>query len=343
MKVKYAGLFLCIAAAVLLLFAGCEQHEHTFGEWTTAKPATCSATGEEVRSCSCGAQETKAIEMIAHNFAAATCTAPKTCTACKATEGAAKGHTFSAATCTAPKTCTVCNATEGAAKGHTFSAATCSAPKKCSTCGLTEGTVIDHKYVDGKCSMCKAADPKVQQKDDASYAYSYLMIVEGYCDLISQQLYDAWYFAIYKADDYTTASSMITAFSKRVGISTDLVTEAVDSYLTSAGYGTSDIYRRAALSTNGGAIYVVKYAMTKGGQYDNAKKALASAKDYFQKLNSSYASVNAYSEISSYYSAANAYLDFCISPSGSFSTLSSTLSTFRNNCADYRNKCDLYF
>ena len=317
MKVKHAGLFLCIAAAVLLLFAGCDQHEHTFGEWTTTKAATCSAAGEEVRSCSCGAQETNAIEMIAHNFAAATCTAPKTCT--------------------------VCNATEGAAKGHTFSAATCSAPKKCSTCGLTEGTVIDHKYVDGKCSMCKAADPKVQQKDDASYAYSYLMIVEGYCDLISQQLYDAWYFAIYKADDYTTASSMITAFSKRVGISTDLVTEAVDSYLTSAGYGTSDIYRRAALSTNGGAIYVVKYAMTKGGHYDNAKEALASAKEYFQKLNSSYASVNAYSEISSYYSAANAYLDFCISPSGSFSTLSSTLSTFRTNCADYRNKCDLYF
>ena len=59
----------------------------------------------------------------AHDWQAATCTEPKTCSRCQAKEGAALGHTWTPATCTEPKTCSVCKATEGAALGHTPGAA----------------------------------------------------------------------------------------------------------------------------------------------------------------------------------------------------------------------------
>ena len=48
-----------------------------------------------------------------HNFNAATCTTPKTCS-CGATEGEPNGHNWKDASYTSPKACTVCGTTEGA-------------------------------------------------------------------------------------------------------------------------------------------------------------------------------------------------------------------------------------
>ncbi len=159
-------------------------------------PATCYAKGSyvEVAKCACGyeTRETKSVPMIDHNWAEATCTAPKTCqndgcgategdvaphawvdanctapktcSVCKATEGVALGHKWDAATCTAPKTCSVCKATEGNALGHTWTDATCTAPKTCSVCKATEGAALGHTWTDATCtapktcSVCKATE-----------------------------------------------------------------------------------------------------------------------------------------------------------------------------------------
>ena len=55
-----------------------------------------------------------------HIWLDATCSAPKTCADCGATEGTATDHNWNDATCAAPKTCTECGATEGAALAHTY-------------------------------------------------------------------------------------------------------------------------------------------------------------------------------------------------------------------------------
>lgn len=77
-----------------------------------------------------------------HEWYAATCEAPKTCSKCGETEGEALGHTWVDATCAAPKTCSTCHATEGAALGHTWVDATTEAPKTCIACAATEGERI---------------------------------------------------------------------------------------------------------------------------------------------------------------------------------------------------------
>lgn len=67
-------------------------------------------------------------DLIHHNAQAATCTAIgwnayDTCSRCTYTtynEIAATGHTWTPATCTTPKTCSVCSATEGDALGHSW-------------------------------------------------------------------------------------------------------------------------------------------------------------------------------------------------------------------------------
>lgn len=79
---------------------------------------------------------------------------------------AACSHNWKAATCTAPKTCTKCGATEGSAAGHSWKAATCTAPKTCSKCNVTEGAVTGHTYKNGACTGCGAAEPAAKVDGD---------------------------------------------------------------------------------------------------------------------------------------------------------------------------------
>lgn len=67
-------------------------------------------------------------------------------------------HNFNAATCTTPKTCS-CGTTEGKANGHNWKDATCSDPKTCTVCGTTSGLTAGHNFSNGKCTTCGKADP----------------------------------------------------------------------------------------------------------------------------------------------------------------------------------------
>ena len=62
-------------------------------------------------------------------------------------------HSWTDATCTAPKTCSLCNATEGEALGHTEATpATCTAKATCSVCEQEYGDVLPHDWDDGVAS-----------------------------------------------------------------------------------------------------------------------------------------------------------------------------------------------
>ena len=79
-------------------------------------------------------------------------------------------HEWKAATCTAPKTCAKCKATEGSAAGHAWKAATCTAPKTCSVCGATEGSKIAHSLT-ATCTMCGQANAGFVAVDNAQWSF----------------------------------------------------------------------------------------------------------------------------------------------------------------------------
>ncbi len=43
-------------------------HEHSYGEWTTTKEATCTEAGQKTRRCSCGDEEIQFIDPLGHSF-----------------------------------------------------------------------------------------------------------------------------------------------------------------------------------------------------------------------------------------------------------------------------------
>lgn len=112
-----------------------EVHVHTFSD------ATCT----EAAKCSCGVTSGEAL---GHDYKAATCTTPETCTRCGVTNGSVLEHIYKDATCTDPKTCTLCGEKSGEALGHDYKEATCTEAKTCNRCGGTSGKALGHKYDD---------------------------------------------------------------------------------------------------------------------------------------------------------------------------------------------------
>lgn len=113
-----------------------------------------------------------------HNFKEATCTAPKTCTDCGATEGEALGHYYLPATCLSPSKCFRCGDEVGEIGSHDYIEATCTTPKTCRYCNEVVGTANGHNYerktkkatckeagaIYDECSVCK--DVQIIQTED---------------------------------------------------------------------------------------------------------------------------------------------------------------------------------
>ena len=112
-------------------------HTHSWSGWKQTKASTCTSAGEETRTCSCGAKETRTVNALGHNWGnwtqtqAPSCgaagTESRSCSRCSQTETrtvAATGNhswTETAPTCTeaGAKTCTVFGKKETiAALGH---------------------------------------------------------------------------------------------------------------------------------------------------------------------------------------------------------------------------------
>lgn len=95
-----------------------------------------------------------------HQWQEATCTAPKTCSVCKTTEGVTLEHQYQEATCIRPKTCSVCHYTVGESLGHNFSEierneATCTIKGNihynCTRCDETKNEeipLLEHSWLD---------------------------------------------------------------------------------------------------------------------------------------------------------------------------------------------------
>lgn len=116
---------------MLVLLTGC-QCKHQWQAATCISPQTCSQCGE-VQG-----------EPLGHKWTEATCVDAKFCTICGATHGNPLGHNWSDATCTQSQTCSRCGETEGDPLGHTWEEATCEHPKQCTVCGETDGESLPH-------------------------------------------------------------------------------------------------------------------------------------------------------------------------------------------------------
>lgn len=80
-----------------------QVHQHSYTNSVTTQP-TCTQKGVKTFKCSCGDSYTEDVAATdQHNWSAATCKSPKTCTVCGSVEGGNGSHTLKGGICT------VCN------------------------------------------------------------------------------------------------------------------------------------------------------------------------------------------------------------------------------------------
>ena len=154
---------------------------HTWVDATCTTPKTCSV---------CGATEGTASHSYEAVVTAPTCTeagyTTYTCSVCGdsyvADEVAALGHDWADATCTAPKTCKVCGATEGEVLAHNWKDADCQNPKTCTACGATEGEKGDHVDAnkDGKCDVC-GYEKNTETGDESVMVFAIVLMIALAC------------------------------------------------------------------------------------------------------------------------------------------------------------------
>lgn len=129
-----------LVLAMAIAFCGCGGCDHEFSAATCTTPATCSKCGESNG------------EPLGHDWVDATCTEPKTCLQCGITTGQALGHRADhPANCTEPSICSTCGAVLEEATGHQWEEATCIKRKTCSVCGAEEGDFAAHKFEEATC------------------------------------------------------------------------------------------------------------------------------------------------------------------------------------------------
>ena len=138
-------------------------HTHVFNKEVAtdaykASDATCTAKATYYKSCACGEKGTATFEygeLADHNWTPATCTAPKTCSVCHATEGDPLGHTEGTEwksdkdnhwhTCTVAG-CGVVIDSSKAAHTPDRASATETDAVKCSVCGYVITPALGHTH-----------------------------------------------------------------------------------------------------------------------------------------------------------------------------------------------------
>lgn len=120
---------------IIFAFSACDNNEETFSNAleSTIENQTVNNTQSDTEISAIDkatdvdvSSKTDNSDIIAHThtFSVATCTMPRECS-CGVTEGEALGHEWVEATCKEPKTCSACKKTEGNVVNHVVSGTAC--------------------------------------------------------------------------------------------------------------------------------------------------------------------------------------------------------------------------
>lgn len=157
---------------------------------------------------------------------------------------------------------------------------------------------------------------------NAKEAYVKLKNVADLCVSGMDDIYGAWYFGIYEADD-TTAYTYFLELSRGVNFrfSQDELEEAAESLGFEAWLAKSDWQY---------SVMIVENAITTRGDYDRIKTNMSDAEKVLQTLTEEYDDYTYYPKLKDYYSAIKSYVEFYTNPSGSFNQLADTINGYEN-------------
>ena len=173
--------------------------------------------------------------------------------------------------------------------------------------------------------------------------YNDLVTASELCETYRNAVYNAWFFAIYEFDDYTSSqklespqsSTIVADFARKVGISPSEIRSVVANYPEGLGV--------IALSDFNASVAFVLSALEKNGTKVKLETALSSAKNNLKNLTEKYSSYDESENLKKFYTEVNAYAEYLKNPTGSFETMKSTTQTHQNSVRTAKSALDFAF
>ncbi|MCM1267477.1 MAG: hypothetical protein NC302_06190 [Bacteroidales bacterium] len=257
----------------------------------SAEPAGSDSVASDEADVGETAESTEPEAECEHEWADATCTAPKTCSKCGATEGEALGHTWVDATFAAPKTCSVCGETEGTVKQSYFEehgVEVADAPVACTVDALIFNPDNPETYQKATDCVWEQLDCYSEPAEEEGYQLIYLELLathQTYYDAAQDVSYHQGRMGASIYDWYTgqklPARSMEgnDAFEISVPLEVDGVSYDVSNSLETQWEGSEWVY-----DDDGNGTYTWKayftYSFKVPDGYDGLVFAAVSAREY---------------------------------------------------------------
>ena len=161
--------------------------------------------------------------------------------------------------------------------------------------------------------------------NNAKAAYEKLKEVAELCISGMDDIYNAWHFGLYSADDCTT-SNIYTELANETSFSSSELQEAA------AQLGGFSAKTMAALLVNDWqyCVLTVKEAITMRGDYDTITAHMANAEKILQTLTKEFDDYTYYPKLKDYYASVKSYVEFFTNPTGSFNQLVDTINNYEN-------------
>lgn len=172
--------------------------------------------------------------------------------------------------------------------------------------------------------------------ENAKNAYDKLNQIAALCIDGMDDIYGAWYFGIYDADDCTSSTVL-----RELSYETSFTSSELEAALESLGIGSLGPY----LMTSDWqyCLYAVEEAHVIRGTYDNIDTLLAETQAILQTLTETYSDYEYYPKLKEYYSKVSSYAAFFKSPTGSFKQLADTINDYENNIRTYQSDIGFLF
>ncbi len=169
---------------------------------------------------------------------------------------------------------------------------------------------------------------------EATECYGYITEAHEICDDFLNDIYSAWYFAIYESGNYNQYDRN-DAFLASLKIYNDLPTRqdkiAAENILWVEGYSYTNFDSAVDAVIR---LYEYEKKMTK------MDELLTSAKALLEEISEDQ---EGYSTLKSYYVELKSCYDFCKSPNTSFTQLKTIKADYQKNLNTYKTELDLIF
>ena len=170
--------------------------------------------------------------------------------------------------------------------------------------------------------------------DNAKAAYDKLNEEAEICSSGMDDIYGAWYFGIYDADDCSTYTLYIEFASN---------TPHLSSIELEAAATTLGISEYEAKSDWQYCLYIAEAAIIAKGSYVSIDTLLSEAQTIMQALTDTYGDYEYYPKLKEYYSKVSSYAEFFENPSGSFKQLADTINDYENSIRTYQTDIGFLF